>query len=244
MSLTRTGIPYLDFCHNPCGFGCSAWCDGCWAKSLAPRVGTNIGCDLCKTFTPHLHPERLGDIGKRKAPAVIGVQFTGELFDRLRTDEDVDAVLAACERGPQHEFVFLTQQAMRMYHRLYGRDTADNWYLGVTARDQSEVDDRVDTLVSIRGKRWASLEPLRENVLLEEWLPGLDGVIVGCDNRRDVAFDNDWARNVLGQCRDAKVPCYIKQIRSPDGRLLTNPDTFPADLRVRELPWTLRTKRP
>ena len=67
---------------------------------------------------------------------------------------------------------------------------------------------------------------------------------LGCDNRPAVPFDNDLARGVLHQCQDAGVPCYIKQIRDERNRVVHHPHLFPEDLRVRELPWTLRTKTP
>jgi len=245
MSLTRTKIPYLDYTFNPCGFGCSAKCDGCWAKSLAPRIGKNIGCELCASFTPHLHPERLGDPVKRKKPAVIGVQFTGELFEPDRSQSDMIEILHGC-KCRHHEMVFLTQRsvvmakAMQMY---WDGPAPENWYLGVTVRDQDDS-RRIDDLVGRGEKVWVSLEPLRGHVWSRYRLEEFSGVIVGCDNRRKAPFENAWARDILAQCRDARIPCYIKQIRSEDGRLLTDPKDFPEDLRVRELPWTLRTKTP
>ena len=249
MSLTRTGIPYLDFAWNPCGCGCSMGCDGCWAKRIAPRIGKNIGCKLCASFTPHLHPERLGDPGKRKKPAAIGVQFTGELFDIWRPGHDVVGVLEGIEKSPQHQFVFLTQRVDRarrvLNPKALNETLPPSWFIGCTARNQAEADKRILGLSKIRGRRWTSLEPLHEHVGLAAMGRHLDGVVVGCDNRGGVPFENEWARDALRQCRDAGVPCYIKQIRSEDGRrVLTDPADFPEDLRVRELPWTLRTKKP
>lgn len=242
MSLTRTDISYLDFCHNPGGFGCSAKCDGCWARRIAPRVGTNIGCEKCVAFVPHLHPERLGDPAKRKTPAVIGVQFTGELFEPGRLQGDMIDILRGCE-CPHHEMVFLTQrpsemaEAMQMY---WDGPPPEYWWLGVTSRTQQEIYQRLGALSEVEdAMRWASLEPLLECVNLGGWQRYLRGVIVGCDNRRRIPWDNAWARQVLAQCREYNVSCYIKQIRSEDGRVLTNPVDFPEDLRVRELPWRL-----
>ena len=66
----------------------------------------------------------------------------------------------------------------------------------------------------------------------------IDGVIVGCDNQAGVPFELDWARQVVGQCASADVPCYVKQIRT-GGKLVTKPSHFPAYLRHRRLPWRM-----
>ena len=246
MSLTRTKIPYLDFVTNVCGFGCSAGCDGCWARRLGPRVGKNIGCKDCAAFTPHLHPERYGDAAKRKKPAVIGVQFTGELFEPKRLQGDMIEILQGCECS-HHEMVFLTQRPYEMVDAMYkywDDSPPTNWYTGITIRNGIES-RRMDCIPSEFVAPWISAEPLHEHVWLRYRLEGFAGVVVGCDNRRKIPFDNDWARDILRQCRDARIPCYIKQIRSEDGkRVLTDPADFPEDLRVRDLPWTLRTKKP
>lgn len=46
----------------------------------------------------------------------------------------------------------------------------------------------------------------------------------------------EWVRDMVRQCRAAKVNCFVKQLHI-DGRLVTDPALFPADLRVRELAW-------
>ena len=66
--------------------------------------------------------------------------------------------------------------------------------------------------------------------------PKLDWAIVGCESgpkRRECQLS--WIRDIVQQCRDASVPCFVKQIEV-SGKVSTNPDEWPLDLRVREYP--------
>ncbi len=117
--MNKTGIPYLDFCWNPCGYGCSniAYCPTCWSRRQATGGGpTGPTCPDCKAFKVHFHAERMqrdkSPEGRRK-PAVVGVQFLGDLFDQARPIEQILAVLELMTRAPQHTYVMLTQQPAR-----------------------------------------------------------------------------------------------------------------------------------
>ena len=70
--------------------------------------------------------------------------------------------------------------------------------------------------------------------------PSLDWVVVGCDSAKNArSMDPEWARSVLRQCSAAGVHCFVKQLNSSTrGAVLTDPERFPLDLRVRELPET------
>ena len=244
--MTKTGIPYLDFTCNPGGFGCSAGCPTCWARALAPRIGKNVGCPDCAAFRVHFHPERLGDFAKRKKPAVIGVQFTGELFDDARSSDEIDTILAVIEQSPQHEYVFLTQEAKRMAREIGPGQT--NWWTGVTVHNQWQLECWLYYMIGCDNV-WLSVEPMQAPIDLmskacEFPTRTLAGVIIGCDNSmKGPQCSTSWVRSLVGQCSELGVPAYVKQLRDGvTGRLLTKPDDFPPDLRVRQLPWTLMKK--
>jgi protein gp37 len=261
--LTRTNIPYLDFTWNPGGFGCSKKCSGCWAHWLAPRIGHNIGCEKCKKFEVHWHPERLDDPLRRKKPAVIGVEFTGELFDIRREDKHLAAVGRTIVEAHWHDYVFLTSQPNLLWRAILADRTETgtaSWikhqYLGYTLPTQDAVDRYFQTILIREEQSWLSLEPMRGPIDLVE-SPGwrglrlmgaklgdyLEGVIVGCDKRPKIPWSNSWARQIVRQCREHGVRVFVKQLRDfKTGRLLTDPNDFPKDLQVRELPWRLTTK--
>lgn len=68
-------------------------------------------------------------------------------------------------------------------------------------------------------------------------------VIVGAESKGAAAgrpCDPDWIRSIVAQCKEAKVPVFVKQThrRGSDGkvRLFKSMDDFPEDLRIREFP--------
>jgi protein gp37 len=303
--VNKTGIPYLDFGWNPCGFGCSKGCDGCWAAKMV-RSPAAPACPDCRAFRPHFHPERL--TGKqspsgRGKPAVIGVQFTGDLFDPQRLLSHDPAVMSpagqvleAMHAAPQHTYVLLTQQPSYALARLNAWLSAhgltrlpDNWFVGATVRTAAQATATFPYLLSIPGRLWLSLEPLAEALVVCQtegrhvfpgmlcWgpdMPGqLAGVVIGEDNCAAHACGIQAVRVVARQVLAAGVPLFVKQLwmwQCPRCRastveaiaghrychscmlsetsfrrvLVDDPALFPADLRHRQLPWTLATKDP
>lgn len=240
--MNKTGIPYLDFGWNPCGFGCSNNCDGCWARRMSGRMQ----CPDCKEFKVHFHPERLDQPARKKDPMAIGVQYTGELFDPKRSRMQISNAILACHFVPRHDYIFLTQQPKIMLELFEWFEGAyPNWYKGLTIKTQADADRDIPVLLKIPGKLWLSIEPMWENIILprQAMEDDIGGVIVGCDNRKSVPFELDWARSIVEQCQAADVPVYVKQLRI-DGILVHDPAKFPKDLRIRQLPWKLRTKKP
>jgi len=76
----ETKIDYLDRCINII-CGCTARCAYCWARNrYAPRFAHR--CKLCGQFKPHFHEERLKQIGKINAPAIVGLNFMGDTWDK------------------------------------------------------------------------------------------------------------------------------------------------------------------
>jgi protein gp37 len=150
-----------------------------------------------------------------------------------------------------------------------------NVWLGVSVEDQSAADERIPHLLTTPAAvRFLSCEPLLGPVDLRPWLmklatsgPGwkltggtaleiadkvLDWVIVGGESGPGSRpMHLAWARSLVSQCRDAKVPVFVKQL----GRLIVerngavfaphygsrdpkrgDPAGWPEDLRVRQMP--------
>lgn len=65
-------------------------------------------------------------------------------------------------------------------------------------------------------------------------------VIVGCESGpRRRPSPHEWIQSIVDQCRDAGVPCYVRQISEhPDGtgKVLHNIEDFPSSLRVKQFP--------
>lgn len=139
-----------------------------------------------------------------------------------------------------------------------------NVWLGVTSCNQTEADwDIPELLRTPAAVRFVSLEPLLGQIDLEsldcgEWwfdalrgirrepglppfggspdYPRLDWVIVGAETgpgRRPCKLE--WIESIVAQCREAEVPCFVKQIEI-NGRISHHPIEWPERLRVREFP--------
>jgi len=199
-----------------------------------------MSCPDCQAFRVHFHEERLGQPAARKKPATILVQFTGDLWDPLRSVEETNAILDVAERTPQHTYLFLTQQADACCRSLAQRIPWPRWWIGRTVRNPAEL-ARYSPVSSWRN--WISMEPLQDMIHLDfrgdQRRPEL--IVVGVDYRRNEPFDLGWIREIVRQCAELGIMCYVKQIRLRSaGRLLTKPEEFPEDLQVRQLPWPLR----
>lgn len=126
-----------------------------------------------------------------------------------------------------------------------------NVWLGVSAEDQKRGNLRIPPLIDTPAAvRFASCEPLITPVNLynvfctvELSNVGLDWVIVGGESGPGARpCDPEWVRTIVGQCRDAGIAVFVKQLGSvwaqangadPKGG---DPQYWPADLRVREYP--------
>lgn len=116
-----------------------------------------------------------------------------------------------------------------------------NVWLGVTAEDQQRADERIPILLDTQAAvRFVSVEPLLGKVDLS-WLrvhegnvdalrgkrtddfassgvpdgrtPRIDWVIVGGESGPGARpCDVMWIRSIVGQCRSASVPCFVKQL--------------------------------
>ena len=157
-------------------------------------------------------------------------------------------------------------------------------WLGVSVEDQATADERIPLLLQMPAAlRFVSYEPALGPVNLWPWLndpetysagggfiagdgdwkgPSPIGwIIVGGESGPKArVFDVAWAAQTVGQCKDAGVPCFVKQLgaqpitnndhpisggmdwelgriplKHPKG---ADPSEWPADLRVQQYPET------
>lgn len=145
-----------------------------------------------------------------------------------------------------------------------------NIWKGVTAEDQTRADERIpDLLATPAALRFVSVEPMLGAVDLKNITPAdkyeLDALSGFDFDQSSVGPRLDWvvcggesgpgarpmqvglARSIVAQCRDARVPCFVKQLGSDpvweDGAFLNlrhrkgaTMSEWPADLHVQEIP--------
>lgn len=162
-----------------------------------------------------------------------------------------------------------------------------NVWIGATVVNQEEADRDIPKLLEVPAAvRFLSLEPMLGPINLRAYLDGVeehgldermkpgacvsytppvDWVIVGGESaqpgHRARPFNVEWARDIVRQCKEAWVPCFVKQLGSAPGsdnmfdfdatwapsmeypialpmndRAGAEPSEWPVDLRVREFP--------
>lgn len=130
-----------------------------------------------------------------------------------------------------------------------------NVILCTTAENRRAAEERIGLLVQApAARRGLSLEPLLGpvnlglfGILPADWGLGyspaadhLHWVAVGAESGPKARpCKIEWVRSIVKQCAAAGIACFVKQIHLNDDphRLSKNPDEWPEDLRVRQLPW-------
>lgn len=253
--LTRTGIPYLTDVFNAAA-GCSAGCPYCYVRRIAHR----LPCPQCRTGEPHMHRTRLeafADSTERMKPRVIGVSFTGELFDPLRLNADIEAVVRACDAHPQHAYVYLTKRPAIM--EFWATRERTNCWFGVSVDGAAATAMRLEWLARL-GRHgvntWLSVEPWSGHGL--DLLQGIIGgrtppqfVAIGSESGPGARLLNGEGRRrwwraadaLVEGCRAARVPVWVKQMpihgpRGYDDTVCSHEPGrgWPPGLRIRDLP--------
>lgn len=231
--INPSNIPYLTHTWNPGGFGCSHGCPTCWARKIPARMGRSCPCSDCRNFKVHLHEERLRPETTRPArrPRVIGVQFTGELFDPQRPYRDIHAVLDAARPLTGTDImVFLTQRpdiasdAIREWMDARQRAVLpSNWWFGATVKNPAGLRFAMEHLTQIPSPNlWLSCEPLEATLDFADYLtlyPRIRLVVLGADNTPGRPEVLGFIRDAARQVREAQTvdrafmpDLYVKQI--------------------------------
>ena len=198
--LNPTGIDWAEFTWNPI-VGCDGGCSYCYARKMAARF--HRGCEDCRTFTPHAHPERWDAPSKRIKPARIFVCSMGDPFDPKVKEEWIAAVYEAMGKAPQHTYMMLTKQPQGIpsYYEW------PNLWQGVTV-DKGGV-QRIQELHRRKlTNKFVSFEPLLKPNRAN--LQGIDWVIVGGQTNPTIIPPTMWVHDIIDQCRDLKIPVFLK----------------------------------
>lgn len=240
--MNKTKINWCDYTWNPIT-GCSKIAQGCkfcYAENIAKRFWKDR-----KFADVQFHPERLSDPKLRsKKPMRVFVNSMSDLFHEQISFELIESIYDllfdkwACY--PHITFMILTKRIKRateFYEWMHykNRNTAfDNVWLGYSASTQRDLDAGIDYLQKTDAKvKWLSLEPLLEPVNLYQ----VDWVVVGCESgSKRRSFNNAWVRDIIIDAKEMSVPAWIKQIRDKDNKVIEDINSFPEELRLRELP--------
>jgi len=240
--MNKTSIEYLDYTVNPLAMRCrpvSAGCENCWHLGMAKRFAKNpaIPAERRAAYaggTPVLIEKELNAPRKLRKPAVIGVQFMGDLFHEDVSGDFLVHVMETIGEAPQHTFLILTKRPQRMRKMTeeawYGHHIPNVW-LGVSVENQETADERIPILWQIPAAvKFISYEPALGPLVLgdacEEWWQscGIDWVICGGESgsgAREMKIE--WARSVKDECAGVGIPFFYKQGPGDDGAFIKMP---------------------
>jgi len=231
-----TKIEWTDFTFNP-WWGCekvSPGCAHCYADTFAKRVGQRVwGKDAPRRFFGDAHWREPLKWNREAAKADVHRRvFCASMADVFEDRPDLVEPRARLAyligRTPNLDWLLLTKRPENIA-RLWITDVVPpNVWLGTTVEDQERADERIPKLLlSPAAVRFLSVEPMLGPVDLSLWIPTLeveretrkpgedfvDWVIVGGESgpgARPCAIE--WIRDVVRQCREAGVPCFVKQL--------------------------------
>ncbi|SCG82717.1 hypothetical protein DW1_1144 [Proteiniborus sp. DW1] len=243
--MNKTKIDWADYSWNIVT-GCKNDCEYCYAKKIANRFKDKNNLTYVNGvkpehlsnipypygFLPTFHPNRLNDPQKVKEPQSIFVCSMADLFGEWVPDEWIKDVFKACEKAPQHRYLFLTKNPDR-YIDLYEKKILpykENIWLGTTITRPS---DEFVFFKDTPYKSFISIEPILEpfGQLAKGEMP--QWIIVGAEtgNRKGkVIPKKEWIMSIKEQCRAAGVPLFMKESL----RKLMGEDF------VQEFPWEKR----
>jgi protein gp37 len=222
----RSSIEWTNATWNPTT-GCdrvSLGCDNCYALALAKRLkamgnpryqNDGRGKTSGPGFAITLHPDKLEEPMKWKAPRRIFVNSMSDLFHAGVPKAFIRAVFETMEATPRHTYQILTKRPARMAKvvaEIQSRPLPNVW-LGTSVEDQVHANKRVPVLLDTPAcVRFLSCEPMLGPVSLRKWVRKLDWVITGGESGHNARpIDEAWVRAIRDQCLDAGVAFFHKQ---------------------------------
>ena len=235
--MNKTKIEWCDSTWNP-ATGCLHGCEYCYARRIANRFGKKLpdfsgypaahnGSHMVDNkfdsipypylFEPTFHAYRLDEPQHKAKPQTIFVCSMADLFGDWVPDEWIEEVFAACEKAPQHRYLFLTKNPGR-YMKLAESGKLpemENFWYGSsvpTADTPFWWSDRHNTFVSI--------EPMMEEFTSEGECPvkKVDWMIIGAmtgPGSKQHQPKKEWVQSL---CEDASalcVPVFMKDSLLP-----------------------------
>jgi protein gp37 len=236
--MNKTNIEWCDQTWNPVT-GCLHGCPYCYARKIAERFGKRsmlggngknhvVNAKFNRfpdkqifpfKFDPTFYEHRLSEPQKVKEPQNIFVCSMADLFGEWVPDEWIHEVFKACEKAPQHRYLFLTKNQNR-YIELNKKRLlpmrSNFWYGTTTTTEESRY------YWSENHNFFISIEPIMGEFSSDyttevQRIVGapmyLPWVIVGAEtgNRKGkVIPERKWIENIVNQCRRTGTSVFLK----------------------------------
>lgn len=189
--MDKTKIDWCDSTWNPVT-GCLHGCEYCYAKEMTKRFGKylpdlsdfasrNKGLHLLDNriestpypfgFEPTFHAYRLDDYAKKKGRNIF-VCSMADLFGDWIPRSWIKEIFVACEKAPQHNYLFLTKnpggfpRTSEPYSGVFGAHRKNYWF-GTSITCHDDLEARLWDLLQVRGHTFLSIEPLHGKLDLD-----------------------------------------------------------------------------
>lgn len=212
--MAESSIEWTEHTWNPVT-GCtkvSPGCKHCYAETMARRLKAMGAPGYERGFKLALHPERLDQPIRRRAPTTYFVNSMSDLFHPAVPDAFIERVIDVCRRTPHHTYQVLTKRGERLPTFFASRELPPNVWLGVSVENRRHGVPRIDHLRQVKATvRFLSIEPLLED-LGELDLRGMHWIIVGGESGHGARpMRPGWADHVRDQALAQGVPFFFKQ---------------------------------
>lgn len=228
--MNETKIDWAEMSWNPVT-GCRHGCPYCYARRTAHRFDAAMtdpatapgGLHVLESkikrtpypygFDPVLHRYRLRQPETKADPQTVFVCSMADLFGSWVPTSWIVEVLDACQRAPQHRYLFLTKNPARYLEldRLALLPHGENFWYGSTVT--SEDAPAMYVMQGVAVNSFWSMEPLLGPVDMSkaEGLPRW--VILGAEtgNRTGkVAPRLEWVKQIVDFCAENEIPVFFK----------------------------------
>lgn len=245
--MNKTKIEYADSTWSPVS-GCRNHCSYCYARLMVSRFqgytshgrqttvspmkrvelhrplfikrkdGRTVQAPYPFGFEPTLYYYKLNIPTRMEKPRTIFVCSMADLFGAWVPDAWIETVFEACERAPQHRYLFLTKNPARYVElaKAGKLPLRDNMWYGTTCTNPHHhffADPQYHTFLSIEplladfsGKTKA----VSDNPV--EW------VVIGAETgtrKQKVVPEASWVETIERACAEHGVPVFMKDSLVP-----------------------------
>ncbi len=205
--MNQTKIEWTDWTLNPI-VGCDHGCPYCYARKQAKRQRQR--CEMCHSFTPHPHLDRLNQLNPRQKPRKIFIDSMWDFNCTTVEEEWLRIIISKMRECGQHTFQILSKRP-KGYERFA---FPPNVWLGTSIATTSDC-PRVLDLSSLKNRniKFVSVEPIHEKIDFWFSKEAIDWIIIGAEtgNRKGkIKPESEWVTAIIEDARAEGIPLFLK----------------------------------
>ncbi len=171
-------------------------------------------------FKPTFHRYKLNEYANKKASKIF-VGSMSDIFGDWVPEEWIKEILSACDKAPQHQYMFLTKNPKRYKEFMGDISNKSNYWLGTSVTNNQDMRIRGKILSETKllnhsisqHKTFLSIEPLLEKIDCSNYYNRFDWVIIGAEtgNRKNLVVPKkEWVVDIVEYCMKNNIPVFMK----------------------------------